>query len=406
MASIRAKVKDKLVALIDARFQQLHDARTPNPETSAQPLMDTYARHLRACACEREGALPIVNIWNATIEGDELAFTFEFQPLNDASVERVEFSGAQTRTFANLVEKNGWLKLQARIPMSSEAVVVLSRLHNGGAHELCRIVPEYYRGFATYAAARRDIAASVETPSGDVVFVTQGHHNAPLYELSVLTGVFHFRSLLSHTGRTPESIRSILDLGCGTGRILKGWYVDDPTRDLFGTDYNPALIEWARVHFPASVHFDVNRLVPPLRYERESFDLVYLCSVFTHLSLQSQFIWLNELKRILRPDGLLVITLHGLNFLDQIRRDRPHVFDSWIRDRYCEENLDARSEGSNGCGTLHLPDFAYHKLFSGWNVVGYYPGGRIANHRMEGQFQHLQDVYVLRVGDSPKPEGA
>jgi SAM-dependent methyltransferase len=52
---------------------------------------------------------------------------------------------------------------------------------------------------------------------------------------------------------------------------------------------------------------------PPLPFEDASFDLVYSISVFTHLDEEMQDAWLNELKRVLRPGGILIITVHGLN---------------------------------------------------------------------------------------------
>jgi len=43
--------------------------------------------------------------------------------------------------------------------------------------------------------------------------------------------------------------------------------------------------------------------------------LVYAISVFTHLNEELQFLWLDELKRITKPNGILLLTLHNTDLL-------------------------------------------------------------------------------------------
>ena len=60
-----------------------------------------------------------------------------------------------------------------------------------------------------------------------------------------------------------------------------------------------------------TVDFSENGPLPPLLFEPQSFDLIYGISVFTHLNQQFQPRWLQELRRILKPDGMLILSLHG-----------------------------------------------------------------------------------------------
>jgi len=53
--------------------------------------------------------------------------------------------------------------------------------------------------------------------------------------------------------------------------------------------------------------------MPPLPYAAESFDVIYCLSVFTHLNETMQDAWLAELRRVLQPGGLLILTVHGHN---------------------------------------------------------------------------------------------
>jgi SAM-dependent methyltransferase len=53
-------------------------------------------------------------------------------------------------------------------------------------------------------------------------------------------------------------------------------------------------------------------LEPPLEFaEDRAFDLVYAYSVFTHIPLELQPAWLDEMRRILRPDGFFLCTVLG-----------------------------------------------------------------------------------------------
>ena len=54
--------------------------------------------------------------------------------------------------------------------------------------------------------------------------------------------------------------------------------------------------------------FQVNAARPPLSYPDQSFDLIYAISVFTHLNEEMGNAWLQELHRVLKPNGLLIAT--------------------------------------------------------------------------------------------------
>ena len=102
----------------------------------------------------------------------------------------------------------------------------------------------------------------------------------------------------------------ILDFGCGCGRTLR-WFRDISKEvSLHGTDIDSESIEWCRKnHTYAS--FENNLFEPPLPYPEDSFELIYALSVFTHLTEEAQFAWLKELKRILKPGGMLLLTFLG-----------------------------------------------------------------------------------------------
>lgn len=116
----------------------------------------------------------------------------------------------------------------------------------------------------------------------------------------------------------------ILDWGCGPGRVIQ--HVKrafGPDAHIFGTDYNGQTIAWCRSALPG-IAFAQNDLVPPLPFQAGSMDAIYSISVFTHLSEEMHLAWIHELARVLRPGGVLLITVHGnlsSRSLTQIERE-------------------------------------------------------------------------------------
>jgi hypothetical protein len=54
--------------------------------------------------------------------------------------------------------------------------------------------------------------------------------------------------------------------------------------------------------------------VPPLRYEAGRFALIYALSAFSRMLEPLQKVWIRELRRLLAPGGLLVVSLLGEGF--------------------------------------------------------------------------------------------
>ncbi len=113
---------------------------------------------------------------------------------------------------------------------------------------------------------------------------------------------------LGTLGRELGSFAHALDFGCGSGRTLV-WLRDQGPR-LSGTDLHEGCVEWARKRL-AFAEFRTNRALPPLPYADATFDLVFSLSVFTHLDEADQRAWLAELRRVSRPDAVLMLSVHG-----------------------------------------------------------------------------------------------
>jgi len=125
-------------------------------------------------------------------------------------------------------------------------------------------------------------------------------------------GSFYYADLvleaLRRTGGDPP--RRALDFGCSSGRVVRVLKAVLPEVEWHGCDPNAGAIEWARANLPG-IGFDVSPTEPPLPYGDESFDLVYAISIWSHYGERSALRWLGEMRRVLRPGGLLVFTVHG-----------------------------------------------------------------------------------------------
>lgn len=119
---------------------------------------------------------------------------------------------------------------------------------------------------------------------------------------------------LSTIGKKFDDFGNILDFGCGCGRTLM-WFDKTHKSKIFGTDIDAEFISWCKDNID-SVLFSKNDPIPPLNYDSNFFDFIFCISIFTHLNEKLQFKWLDELRRVLKTDGILIITFHGFESLE------------------------------------------------------------------------------------------
>ena len=91
-----------------------------------------------------------------------------------------------------------------------------------------------------------------------------------------------------------------LDVGCGIGDLLHH------RPNTIGVDINPYNVDFCKKRGLISSVMQVDSLP----YEKEIFDSVLLDNVLEHISDPTKLI--EEIKRVLRPDGLLVLGVPGL----------------------------------------------------------------------------------------------
>lgn len=189
---------------------------------------------------------------------------------------------------------------------------------------------------------------------------------------------------LRAAGKDFSSFTRILDFGCGCGRTIAWLRPHAPAARLHGTDLHEKAIAWCRDHLTFAA-FTVNAPRPPLDYPAQTFDLVYAISVFTHLDEEAQFAWLGELRRVIRPQGIALLSVHGR--YDWERLPGGHIATVTQAGIYCEPSRSLCPLYREHChSTYHTKEYILDRWSAYFTILEYRPRG-INNH---------QDLVVLR----------
>jgi len=168
------------------------------------------------------------------------------------------------------------------------------------------------------AQARARPRSELPMPPADLMFRVVGSDSPGRFEVGGRLELEQLDRVLRDHGRGLTECGDILDFGCGPGRFLRQLRAMAPQARLCGVDQDEEAIAWVRRELPFAETAVAGGL-PPLPLPADSFDLVIVFSVFTHLDEDYQDAWLEELLRLTRPGGLVIATVHGRSKWDVIR---------------------------------------------------------------------------------------
>jgi SAM-dependent methyltransferase len=188
---------------------------------------------------------------------------------------------------------------------------------------------------------------------------------------------------LAGSGRALTSFRDVLDFGCGCGRTLIWLARAAPSSRFFGVDVDAEAIDWCSRHLKVA-EFSLGRPLPPLDFAPDRFDLIYAISVFTHLNEEYQFCWLEELQRVTRPGGVVLLTLHGPSTHRHVPPDQAaevrekgfafvHSYPKHFHPEWYQN-------------TFHSKEYVYENYSRYFEILDYIPQGLAG----------FQDIVVLR----------
>jgi SAM-dependent methyltransferase len=199
-----------------------------------------------------------------------------------------------------------------------------------------------------------------------------------------------FESLLARHGVRYRPGLKLLDWGCGHGRVARHFITHWPEAKISGADIDAENIKWCQKHLPRGA-FQVAPLWPKLDAKDGEFDAIIGLSVMTHLTEDAQDAWIKELRRILKPGGIALITFsgHGSAAYASIHQ-RPAWWAKWVEAGFDDGQIDTALDGKIADATYYRithqsPEHARATWSRTVNIVD-----------IEPQAFGYQDVAILR----------
>ncbi len=194
--------------------------------------------------------------------------------------------------------EQGYLRLHGDVAAAVEAGVVGSAWQHFVLHG-------HHEGRAWVRQADPMIGVSREIAPGDDMFLGNADHY-----FDVGASALHcIKAAIAAADRDPASIRTILDLPCGHGRVTRFLRKAFPTARLTACDLQAEGVAFCARTFGAEPVVSAKAVADiPLQ---GPFDLIWCGSLLTHLREEACLDFLRFFRGLLAPDGVLVVTVHG-----------------------------------------------------------------------------------------------
>lgn len=106
---------------------------------------------------------------------------------------------------------------------------------------------------------------------------------------------------------------SLLDYGCGWGRLIRLFYKYIPTNQIYGID---AWDESLKICYDCKLKANlakVDDICISIPFDTK-FNIIYAFSVFTHLSKKAGNAALNAIRKSIKDEGLLILTVRPIEY--------------------------------------------------------------------------------------------
>ena len=146
---------------------------------------------------------------------------------------------------------------------------------------------------------------------------------------------------LSSAGRDKDSIKSVLDFGCGHGRVYRILTAGFPNAEHTACDLIKDGAQFCAKTFGGSwvQSYEDASLT---KFETK-FDLIWIGSVFTHLPEPKWHSLLDFLATITEPGGVVVFTVHGKTAIEffgsNTLKRHPHIMEK-ENFQYMKDNIE------------------------------------------------------------------
>ncbi len=138
-----------------------------------------------------------------------------------------------------------------------------------------------------------------------------------------MQGMADFLKVMQVADELDVDVRSYLDFGCATGRVIRHFCAQTDVPKIWGSDLNARHVRWMAEHLPMNVRPIANHAVPTLPIADGSINVISAFSVFTHIDA-FEVCWLAELSRILSRGGFAYLTVHNEATWNVLKNERDN----------------------------------------------------------------------------------
>lgn len=137
----------------------------------------------------------------------------------------------------------------------------------------------------------------------------------------------HIKAACSDLNQPIKADTSILDFGCGWGRIARFFLKEIDVKNIYGVEVLQELTEACESTFNTNNFHTITQsgLLP---FESNKFDVVFANSVFSHLNIDLNMHWLNEIERVIKPGGIAALTVIDTPKFESMSKSGSKWFES------------------------------------------------------------------------------
>lgn len=203
-----------------------------------------------------------------------------------------------------------------------------------------------------------------------------------------------FREILADQKIDIHSIDSFLDFASGYGRFTRFLIFSIPSKAVTVCDIDKNAVDFCREKFKTDGFY--SSVDPNDSTVRKKYDVIWVASLFSHLSLKWWKMWLTKLSGLLNPNGILIFSTHGCHcyeLLDETTKQKISRPEEGFL-FFGQSELDNLSK--DVYGTTYVTEKFVRNFIEKHGlgkVTGYYPV----------KLWSFQDVYVLKKEHVPQP---
>ncbi len=138
-------------------------------------------------------------------------------------------------------------------------------------------------------------------------------YNGENHFLYWLSGLRDYNMIANYAKKYGIDIKQYFDLGSASGRVVRHFACQHEKEiKIYAADINRLHVDWINDFLGNKITAFHCSSIPHLPFEDNSLDVITAFSVFSHVETFDTT-WLMEIKRVLKPKGIFIATIHSQN---------------------------------------------------------------------------------------------